>query len=250
MPPPSFRGHETHIRKPPALFGVVVTWLLLQVITTFVRYQEIRHSVSGPLAFILIATELFQPFLGQLHAGPLPVPAVCPCLPGDNGMARCGILWGRILQGLNLMGNFLAQNGESKFFDDCRLGPRLTVRAQCWRQADDPQRFMYPLDALVLQKGHRYPRHLDSNGMQEQVQRDTVKAAYCYITIPGNIWVVVELPGPDGGVLLFEPVRLLLLDLKVRDLLLGLVFFHAVYYVFHRPLFFSLGVGFLKLSIC
>ena len=79
---------------------------------------------------------------------------------------------------------------------------------------------MYPLDALVLQRGNGDSRHPDPNGPQKHMERDAVQPADGHIGHSVDLWVVVELPGSNAGILPFEGVVLLLLDLEHGDLVL------------------------------
>ena len=86
---------------------------------------------------------------------------------------------------------------------------------------------MYPLDALILQRGNGDSRHPDPDGPQKHVERDAVQTADGHIGHAVDLRVVVELPCPDAGILPLEGVILLLLDLEHGYLVLGVVLLHT-----------------------
>ena len=68
-------------------------------------------------------------------------------------MSDCLVLLGRILQQLNFPGDLLGYDREPEFLYNFRLRPSCTILSQERRHIYNTDRFMYPLDALILQSG-------------------------------------------------------------------------------------------------
>ena len=121
----------------------------------------------------------------------------------------------RVLQQIDFPGGFFGQHRETKFPDhlDLSIGAPLGVLGRF--QVLNAQGLVDLLYAPVLQHGNRRARHVDPDGPQEQKQGDTVQPAHRHIAAPGHVRVVVELPGPAGGIGFFEVIPLGHFCLKV-----------------------------------
>lgn len=106
-PTSSLGSHKAHHRKTPALFGIIIAWLFLQIIAALVRYKERRRGIAESCSLCIGTAKFLKPFLRKLHARILPVAAKLSGFARDNSMADGGILLGRMLQQTDLSGNLL-----------------------------------------------------------------------------------------------------------------------------------------------
>ena len=63
---------------------------------------------------------------------------------------------------------------------------------------------MHRLNTLVLQRGDRYSRDINTYGAQKQQQRDTVQAAGCHIAASIDLRMIEKFPRPDFRIVDFE----------------------------------------------
>ena len=138
------------------------------------------------------------------------------------------------MQKADFSGNLLGKHGPPKLPDHLDFVIPLPIRPLGRRKGNHPQGLVHFLDAPVLQAGHGYGRHIDSDGPKEQIQDNAVQTSHSHIAAAFHR--PEELPGQIDGTASLGTVRLLLIfsellyafivyDLLLQKLPLGKFFF-------------------------